>query len=325
MQPLNLFYEQPPKRDSRFPYDRHLQRLNRIIKRGLAPAGQMRMFLNLCKGLDQIGVPYRKNDYDYIKQYPEELACILGKENVLNKLPWKNPILYGPNVYDHPLEDPDLLERLPIKRILIASEWFRKMCEPAWGPLIVLWRGGVDTNLWTPGTRKDKPIDILLYDKLKKNDEHHRKELLSPIRDELQRHGLKILTLQYGFYQETRFRTLLKKSKAAIFLSEHETQGLARLQAHSADVPVLAWEPGGFWKNPAYYPDKVRFSPVSSVPDWDDRCGVKFKGIDDFRERLEEFLDALGGKRFAPREYILENFTLDKCAREYVRIANELR
>lgn len=325
MQPLNLFYKQPPKRDSRFPYDRYLQRLNRIVKRGLAPAGQMRIFVNLCKGLDQIGVPYRQNDYDYIKQHPEELACILGKENVLNKLPWKNPILYGPNVYDHPLEDPDLLERLPIKRILIASEWFRKMCEPAWGPLIVLWRGGVDTDLWTPGARKNKPIDIILYDKLKKNDEHHRKELLSPILKELHRRGLKIVVLQYGFYRETRFRALLKKTKAAIFLSEHETQGLARLQAHSADVPVLAWEPGGFWKHPAYYPHKVRFSPVSSVPDWDNRCGVKFKGIDDFHERLEEFLDALGRRRFAPREYILENFTLEKSAREYVKIANELR
>ena len=324
MRPLNLFYEQPPKRDLKFPYDRYLQRLLRIAKRGRAPAGQMRMFLNLCKGLDQIKVPYRKNDYGYIQRHEEELACIFGKENVLNKLQWKNPILYGPNVYDHPLQDPLLLERLPIKRILITSEWFKRMCEPAWGDLIVLWRAGVDTDLWTPGKSTNKPIDFLLYDKVKRNDVKLRYEIVIPIQQALQKCGLKTAILQYGYYREIQFLTLLKKSKAMIFLSEHETQGLARLQAQSAEVPVLAWDPEGFWKHPAYFPHRVRFSPVSSVPDWDERCGVKFKSMDDFDERLEKFLDALGSKRFAPREFVLENFTLEKCAREYVRIANEV-
>jgi glycosyltransferase involved in cell wall biosynthesis len=110
-----------------------------------------------------------------------------------------------------------------------------------------------------------------------------------------------------------------------IFLSEHETQGLARLQAHSCDVPVLAWDKGGFWENPAYFPHKVCFSPVSSVPDWDARCGVKFKNIEEFPARLEEFLNLLAEGSFAPREYILENFTLEKCAGEYLKIVREVQ
>lgn len=325
MQTLNLFYEQPPKRDKRFPYDRYLQRLRRIVKRGTAPAGQMRMFLNLCKGLERIGVPYRVNDYDYIKRHPTELACIVGKENVLNKLQWRNPILYGPNVYDHPSDDPELLNRLPIRKIIVTSEWFRRMCEPHWGSLLTVWRVGVDTELWKPGPSERRPIDMLVYNKVMKNYESRKHELVIPILRALERRGLKVATLRYGSYREGQFLTLLKRSKAMLFLSEHETQGLARLQAHSCGLPVLAWDKGGFWENPAYFPHKVRFSPVSSVPDWDARCGVKFKDMEEFPARLEEFLNRLVERSFAPREYILENFTLEQCAGEYLKIVQEVQ
>jgi hypothetical protein len=325
MQTLNLFYEQPPKHDLRFPYDRYLQRLRRIIKRGTAPAGQMRIFLNLQKGLDRIGIPYRVNDYDYIQQHPEELACILGKDNVLNKMPWTNPILYGPNVYDHPSDDPDLLNRIPIRKIIVSCDWFRRMCEPAWGPKLAIWRAGIDTDLWSPGRMESKPIDILFYDKVMWNYEQRKQELVVPIRRELARRGLKTAVLRYGSYRETHYRALLKKCRAMIYLSEHETQGLARLQANSCNVPVLAWDQEGFWEDPSYFPHKVRFAPVTSVPDWDKRCGVKFKNIAEFPARLTEFLTLLSQGDFDPREYAIANFTLEKSAHDYLRIVHDVQ
>jgi glycosyltransferase involved in cell wall biosynthesis len=158
-----------------------------------------------------------------------------------------------------------------------------------------------------------------------RNYESRKQELVVPIQKTLAERGLKTAVLRYGAYRETQFRTLLKRSKALIYLSEHETQGLARLQAHSCGVPILAWDQGGFWENPSYFPHQVRFSPVTSVPDWDERCGVKFKNMDEFPARLAEFLKLLSAGRFAPREYVLENFTLEKCAGEYLRIVNELQ
>jgi hypothetical protein len=98
-----------------------------------------------------------------------------------------------------------------------------------------------------------------------------------------------------------------------VFLCEHETQGIAYQQALACGVPILAWERGGFWQDPSYFPDKVKFISVSSVPYWDNRCGVKFNNISEFSTKLEEFLDKLNSHKFTPRDYILENLTLEKC------------
>ena len=42
-----------------------------------------------------------------------------------------------------------------------------------------------------------------------------------------------------------------------IFLCEHETQGIAYQQALSRNVPILAWDRGGDWQDPTYYPERV--------------------------------------------------------------------
>ncbi len=108
-----------------------------------------------------------------------------------------------------------------------------------------------------------------------------------------------------------------------IFLCEHETQGIAYQQALSCNVPVLAWDRGGFWQDPNYFPHRVQFAAVSSVPYWDDRCGLKFADLDEFSVRLDAFLTQL--QTFNPRAYILDNLTLEKSAQSYVDLVQNLR
>jgi hypothetical protein len=325
MESLNLFYEEPNE-DRWFPLDRYPRHLVRWLIRGRPTAGgQKRVFLNLCTGLDLLGVPYRVNNYRYIQKHPSEVACVIGKPHVLDKLKWTNPILFGAAVFSHPCDDPLLFERLPIFRILVPGEWMWQMCEPYYKDRVVVWPVGIDTNYWQPASLKHKDIDILLYDKVRWEHDRYEKELINPIRDHLARYHLTVKEICYGFYKEEEFHTLLLHSKAMIFLCEHETQGIAYQQALSCGVPILAWDRGGFWKDPSYFPDKVQFAPVSSVPYWDDRCGIKFKAINEFPARLEAFLDQLNHQRFAPRDYILENLTLEKCAQRYVEILNEVQ
>ncbi len=101
-------------------------------------------------------------------------------------------------------------------------------------------------------------------------------ELIQPILVELERRQLRHKIIRYGQYEEEDFREQLLRSRSMIFLVEHETQGFAYLQALATGVPILAWDRGGFWKDPAFYPDRVRFEGVTSVPYWDSRCGEKF-------------------------------------------------
>jgi len=285
----------------------------------------MLVFLNLCKGLDRLGAKYRVNDYGYINKHSDELACIIGKPFVLDKIKWKNPILLGASVYSHPVDDLNLLMRFDVRKILVPGPWMEEMCKPYWGDTVSCWPVGIDTYQWKPCADDNKNIDILLYDKVRWNHDYYQNQLLEPIRQRLIDNKINFQEIRYGHYQENDFRELLKRCKAMVFLCEHETQGIAYQQALSAGVPILAWDRGGPWQDPAYYPDKVVFGPVTAVPYWDERCGDKFTDAADFEYKLDSFISAVNAGVYKPRDYILENLTLEKCAARYLDFVNECR
>lgn len=321
---LNLFYAEPDL-DRWFPYDRHPRRLLRRMLRGVPrPSGQMRVFLNLCAGLHNLDIAYRVNDFKFAKQNPSSLACIIGKPFLLDEVEWKNPILFGAAVYSHPIDDPHLLDRLRVKKILVPGPWMEEMCKPYWGNTVKSWPVGIDTNLWQPVLSTQKSTDILLYDKVLWEHDRLEETLIEPIRRHLKKRGLSFEEIRYGYYQEVDFKEALSRCKGMIFLCEHETQGIAYQQALACGVPIIAWDRGGPWCDPAYYPSKVNFAPVSSVPYWDERCGMKFTSIDEFGEKVDAFWDALSSFSFNPRDYILENLTLEKSARAYLNFTREL-
>ncbi len=325
MQTLNLFYEEPDP-DRWLPGDRYPRRVIRSLFRGKPRiTGHRRVFQNLCAGLDRLGMPYRINDYRYIRRHPQEVACIIGKPQVLNKIAWKNPIIFGAAIFSHPSDDPTLLKRFPIARVVVPGEWSRAMWQDQYGDRVVSWAVGIDTKEWQPCPDIAKDIDILLYDKVRWQRDHYEPELIHPIQQHLAQTGLKVAVLRYGNYQEPEFLNLVSRSKAMIFLCEHETQGIAYQQALACGVPILAWDRGGFWQDPVYFPDRVLFAPVSSVPYWDNRCGMKFETIAQFPKQLHLFLQQVNQQQFDPRSYILENLTLEHCAQRYLQIVQQVQ
>jgi hypothetical protein len=323
MNPLNLFYEEPDP-DRWVLWDRFPRRVVRRLWRGPAqPGGHQRILLNLCAGLDRLGRPYHVNDYRSLRAGPEDLACVIGKPHVLEKIPSGTPILFGAAVYAHPIEDLDLFTRQVIRNVLVPCEWMRAMFAPYWGDKVKVWPVGIDTDLWLPTSDDTKDIDVLVYDKIRWRRDEFVPALMPMVEAATRRAGLRAMTVTYGSYRETEFLALVKRSRAAIFLCEHETQGLALLQTLSANLPVLAWDRGGYWQDPVYYPDRVKFGPVTSVPYWDERCGRTFADFSNFPGAFDEFWhDVLSGI-FRPREFILDNLTLEACARRYIEIASE--
>jgi len=320
--PLNLFYSEPDP-DRWFKYDRYPRQVIRRIMRGKQrPGGVMMIAINLMKGLDKIGYPYRFNDYAYIDEHPEEIACIIGKPQVLFERQWSNPVLFGAGIYSHPIDLPDLFERYPnVKRFIVPGEWMREMCEPWYGNKVVSWPAGIDTDYWKPSPG-DKPYDFLIYDKIRWQHDEQELELINPVVKTLDEQKISYHFIKYGNYSHGELVDKLRLSKAVIFLCEHETQGAAYQQILATDTPIFAWDRGGCWRDPAYYPDKVKYGPVSSVPYWDERCGMKFTDVNDFNGKLKVFFDQL--KTFTPRKYILENLTLEICAERYLDIYREV-
>ena len=320
---LLLFYAEPES-DRWLPYDRYPRRVIRRIVRGKSqPGGHARVFLNLRAGLDRIGARYRVNDYAYANKHPRELACIIGKSFLLDKIAWRNPVLFGSAGYSHPLDDPDLLDRLPVKKILVPGPWMKAMCRPYWGGAVDSWPVGIDTDLWAPSPPQNKAIDTLIYDKVRWRHDEYERSLIEPIRARLRSKGHSFAEIRYGHYEEAQFLAQLARCRTMIFLCEHETQGIAYQQALACNVPILAWDRGGPWQDPAYYPGKVTFEPVTSVPYWDARCGNRFAGAPEFADEWNVFWRNAQAGRYRSRDYILENLTLEKCAQAYVDLAQQ--
>jgi len=320
--PINIFYEEPDP-DRWFKYDHYLRKLIRRIVRGRhRPGGVMMIAINLMKGLDKIGVPYRFNDYRYIKKHPGEIACIIGKPQVLFEKKWTNPVILGAGIYSHPIECPDLFERYPnVKRFLVPGEWMKEMCKPYYGDKVMSWPTGIDTHQWHP-FGGEKPFDFLIYDKIRWDHQKQQIDLIDPLIRTLDKQNLTYQVIKYGNYTHAELMEKLKVSKAVIFICEHETQGFAYQQILATGTPILAWDRGGYWQDAYYYPDKVQYQPVSSVPYWDERCGLKFSDANDFKNVLPSFLNNLD--KFEPRDYIMENLTLEICAEKYLQIYRDI-
>jgi glycosyltransferase involved in cell wall biosynthesis len=322
-EPLNIFFNEQ-ETDRWVPYDRYPRLVVRRLLRGRRqPGGARRVFINLTRGLDRLGVPYRANDFGYNKQHEEALVCLIGQPQLLHNFKPHTPMIFGPALYNHPVDDESLPRRHAIKRVVVPSAWVEAMFRKVWPTLVSVWPVGIDTERWTPaGGARD--VDILVYEKLFRDRDRHRVEMVEPMIAELRRQGLTIEYMRYGHYRERELFALSQRARAMIYLSPHETQGIAVEQMMSANVPILVWDPGGEWQSLEYLLRGVRFGPVTSVPYWDDRCGVKFTGIDDFRDAFARFWPGVQSGRFAPRQMILDNgLTLEISAQAYVDLVDK--
>ncbi len=322
-QPLNLFYEEPDP-DRWIPFDRYPRRLVRRLWRGpWQPSGHMRVFLNLMTGLDRIGVPYRVNDYRYMRANLDELSCLVGKPHILAEFPTRAPLLFGPSIYNHPIDDEHLPYRHAVRQVLVPSPWVQRMFSKVWPGIVTAWPVGIDTERWTPAPAAQKDVDVLIYDKIFKGRDQIERTLLNPLLEELRRRGLVVARLRYGSYFERQLLALSRRARSMIYLSRHETQGIALQQMLACDVPIFAFDPGGDWQSLEYLLRGVRFGPVTSVPYWDERCGVRFTGPPDMLGAFDTFWRGVERNAFAPRQMVLDRkLTLEDSAQAFTALAD---
>lgn len=296
----------------------------RRIVRGPDPIGGLKLvYLNLLKGLDKIGAPYAAN-IPYNEIQPGDRIGVIGAGlSCLDGYGKSNPILAGVAVAEHPAQWPSLFEDYPVARYVVHSDWVKAMYERHYGPRISTWAVGIDTGQWRPTEPSRKSVDFLIYDKVRWDHDRVHRAMAEPILESLRRRGLSYEFIRYGSYKPDDYRAVLARARAMLFLCEHETQGLAYQQALSCDVPVLAWDPGA-WLDPWRFRYGETHVPATSVPFFDASCGVKFQTAADFASRLDEFLERQRSGRFFPREYILENLTLESSARNYLKLLDEI-
>lgn len=320
MNRICLYYKSEPQQDRWLKGDRYIRPLIRRLVRGKhRPGGVDKVFINLCKGLDKLGVSYEVN-LPFKQLQSEDLVGVLGRgKHCLKGYNKNNPIVAGIGLMTHPSQWSDLCEQYPVTQYLQHSKWANEVYKPFFGDRCKIWATGIDTDRWQPNDTSSKSIDFLIYNKIRWNYETDYAKMVSSIRQSLGSKGLSFQELRYGFYQPEEYQEALNRCRAMIFLCEHESQGIAYQECLSSNIPVLAWD-NGRCLDPNRFEWGQPEIPATSVPYWDERCGVKFQDAEEFELKLSQFLDLLDSNRFTPREYILENLTLEQCAQNYLNI-----
>ena len=121
--------------------------------------------------------------------------------------------------------------------------------------------------------------------------------------------------LRYGSYSPRNYRALLRRARGMIFLSEHETQGMAYQEALACNVPVLSWVLGT-WLDPQRTQFEGGVVPATSVPHFSGECGETFAGTEDFASVLDLFLARRGS--YQPRRYVAEHLSLELSGHKYL-------
>jgi glycosyltransferase involved in cell wall biosynthesis len=321
---INLYFRKPPLGHKWIPGDRYVVDFLRRLFKLKKTSGLEKVFINLCKGLDELKIEYSINQpFKKIRQNEPVVVLGLGKYS-LEGYHSPNPIIAGIGLMTHPSEWPDLCKTYPVARYLQHSEWANNVYIPYYGSKICKnWPAGIDSDKWSPDSELPKKFDFLVYNKLRWNHEQKNVDLKNPMLNKLHSSGLSYHEIVYGQYTEKEYFDLLQQCRAMIFLCEHESQGIACCEALSMNVPVFAWDQG-------YCLDPERFkwnSPIiaaTSVPFFDNRCGMKFTDFNDFENTIDTFWDKLNARSFNPREYILENLTLKKSARQMLDIISSV-
>ena len=203
-----------------------------------------------------------------------------------------------------------------VKAVIQACDWYREYHRPYCADNLVTWPVGIDVERYADASVHEKTIDVLIYDKIRWNRPDAWDNVMSPFLMELQRRGLTYKFLLYGYHRHSKYVGLLRQARSMAFICEHESQGLACLEALSMNVPVFAWDEGKL-VDPCEQGFASPGLAVTSVPYFDERCGLRFKG-ETVATDFGTFWDRLRGYR--PRDYIVETLTPGQCAERYLTI-----
>lgn len=303
---------------------------DRLVRRWLRPvfgrpmshlAGVRRVVRNFLTGLERKGVDHLYNPGPFTRRGRNKVISFgIGEMGLAGVKP-ATPLICAVG-FPYPADFPDLCERYNVRRLLHHSQWvldFVKMAGLYDEAIFDLWPAGIDTDFWRPAPAKAKSFDVLVYQKVIWDRESREQDLVRPIEAALAARGIDTRRINYGSYSPSEYRHALAGARAMVFLSPHESQGIAYQECLSCGVPVLAWNQGR-WLDPAQKAWGLDNVPASSVPFFDERCGATFLNLADFDSAFDSFWETVRRNGFAPREYMLENLTIEKSTDRMLEI-----
>lgn len=268
--------------------------------------GPGKVVQNLKAGLEKIGVSIHQ-DYDSRPWkytgclqfcYPETLTSYANS---------KRPILLGPNLFVLPPDNPSLCKLFD--HFVVPSQWVKTKYEEfdlMKGKHLYVWSVGINTDEWSmPDFQSEDTLDCFIYFKNRSEQD------LAVVEAICRKFNLKYKVIKYGNYQEEELKQLCDMSRFCILLTGTESQGIAYMQILSTNTPCYVFN-NPVWKSE----DGKETAQASSVPYFDERCGYITNNVE--LTHFKEFMEKVS--EFSPRDYVVENHTLEKSAQKYYNL-----
>jgi hypothetical protein len=275
-------------------------------------SGPYKVFANLVKGLDQIGYPYVLNrDLNATRRLwiHDDVAALryMNRSRAFK--------VVGPNLFVMPGDIPAEID-LRGALYLQPSGWVRHLWEHVGFNTcpIAVWPAGNDTETFCPPPQKTSNRRVMVYHKARDPRE------LPRIFETLHNLRLPYTLFIHGQYLESEYIEALRETSFIIWHGCSESQGIALQEALACDIPVLVYDitclsqvRGSYQFN-----ENLDDFPATAAPYFDDTCGLRITDLCDLKSSIEFMLDNL--ERFAPRDYVLGNLSLEKQARAFVAL-----
>lgn len=276
-------------------------------------------FRNLKQGLEDLGVEVHVNDFHHARRNPTKAINIAGFPDSYKRVKLPNSAVFGPGYVPRPNEFDEVTAGQNIKIFTQPSEWYCTIWRPKLGKRIASMFRPIILDDWPDLASKNKTHDVVIYDKIRWHRDEMAPHILSRIQTHLHARGLTFLVLRYGDHRLSDFKAALKGRRAMIFLCEHESQGLAYQEAMASGIPIFAWDEGQLID-----PDEKLIAPedilVSSVPYFDQRCGMIFKEAH-LELSFDQFWNSLS--EHDPRSYVKENLSPERSAHIYISLLDQ--
>jgi len=276
--------------------------------------GPSAVLKSLIRGFNILDVDYQLNPKT--KDVSDVVCVISGVDTLKWAIKAKKQgrikkIIAGPNIVVTPEDADSILLDKSIDLVIVPSQWVKNLYSS--------FKSGFDEKIrvWPAGVKvypelEEKRNGCLIY---KKNVDEN---LFNFIIQYLESQNIDYKIIKYKRYKKERYFKLLNKVKFVIFLSESESQGLALQEAWMRNVPTLVWNRGYF----EHEKTNRKVSGNISAPYLTEECGIFFKNKDDFRNKLNLFINNLSD--FRPREYSLENFADEITSKKYLEFVKEI-
>jgi len=271
--------------------------------------GPKKVVENLIMGLKKINYPFKINgDLNSCKRlWIHDDISALKK---ISDLDSKIKTIIGPNLF---ILQEDIPKNIDISKVVYIqpSTWSKDL----WIKLgfnkcpMESWPVGIDTDKHTPSS-EEKNIVLVYFKSRNKKD-------LEVVENILKNKNILYKVMIYGLYHHKDYIETLKHTRYIILIDKLESQGIAFEEAMAMNIPLLVWD----YKNIDFIKNKIDNLDinVSSVPYFDKRCGLIIENGSELLDNIDK-MEKIWNISFKPREYILENLSLEKQAKDFIKL-----